>query len=97
MTTLLTVEEAAARIHPTFAVSTVRAAIRSGDLLAKRIGKRYFITEAELERFITCPSTARPPASTSGPTPTSPARTSNGPAVLDRMIKEARLKIKSRS
>lgn len=69
--TLLTVEQAAETLHETVTVASVRRAIRSGALPARKIGKRWYVTPEALERFASCPDRASPPASTSAPTPAS--------------------------
>lgn len=65
---LLTLEEAAPALHETVTVSTLRAAIRDGRLPRRKIGRRYYLTPAELEEFCTCLAPASPPASTTAPT-----------------------------
>ena len=62
---LLTVEETAMRIHPSISANFVRSSIRKGEIAAIRLGRRYYITECEVERFLTCRANANQPASTS--------------------------------
>jgi hypothetical protein len=65
---LLTVEEAAAFIHETASPSMIRAAINHGQLQAVRLGRRFYVHEAEIRRFIGCPANESPPASTGAKT-----------------------------
>lgn len=76
---LLTVEQAAAELHETVTVATIRGAIRSGRLAATKIGRRYYVTDRDLEAFI-CRAAESLPVSTSekmngsGSSVTEPAR-----------------------
>jgi hypothetical protein len=63
---LMTLEEAAPAVHETITVSTLRAAIRDGRLPRRKIGRRYYVTPAELEELCTCLASASPPASRRG-------------------------------
>ncbi len=65
---LMTVEEAAAALHATVPVPAIRAAIRAGQLRARRIGKRYYITAAALREFVECPAPESPLGSISAQT-----------------------------
>lgn len=47
-----TVQETAARVHETVKVSTVRRAIRRGELAAVKLGKRYYITESAIRDWL---------------------------------------------
>lgn len=49
-TVAYTVEEAAEILHQSLA--TVRGYIHSGEVKAKKIGRRYYITDSELEKFV---------------------------------------------
>ena len=51
---LLTVDEAATRIHKSVRPSTIRAAIKRNELTAIKIGRRLYVKEVELERFLEC-------------------------------------------
>lgn len=64
---LLTIEEAANAMHETITVSTLRAAIRGGRLPARKIGRRFYLTEGEIEGFIQCQGAESPPGSTTEP------------------------------
>ena len=65
---LLTLEEAAAALHATISVSTLRAALRDGRLPRRKIGRRYFVTPAEIEEFLACPAPESLPGSTTART-----------------------------
>ena len=64
---LLTLEEAARVMHETITVSTLRAAIRAGRLPPRKIGRRYYLTEADIQGFIQCQGVESPPASITEP------------------------------
>jgi hypothetical protein len=55
-------------MHETITVKTLRAAIRDGRLPRRKIGRRLYLTAAEIEGFCQCHGHASPPASTTGPT-----------------------------
>lgn len=62
--TLLTIKEAAELLHHSVTKSALHAARRSGELWAKKIGKRYFTTRPALMEYLQCPDTESQPAST---------------------------------
>lgn len=62
---LMTIAEAAASLHDAVTESALHRARRDGLLWAKKIGKRYFTTQAAIMEFLECPDTASPPASIS--------------------------------
>ncbi|MEM1345569.1 MAG: helix-turn-helix domain-containing protein [Pseudomonadota bacterium] len=66
---LLTVEQVADRLHETVSVKAVRALIRSGALPYRKIGRRYYIEESALRRFMRCQGNASRRGSTTAPTP----------------------------
>lgn len=69
-TRLYTLTEAAAHLHETVSVSTLRKLVREGRLTATRIGKRYYVTDADLESMQErCRASASPRASTGAPQP----------------------------
>jgi hypothetical protein len=64
-TTLLTLDEAAAILHPTIKASTLRAAIRDRRLPRRKIGRRYYLTAFDIKDLVgTCPGPGSPPVST---------------------------------
>ena len=84
MKELMTIEEAAACLHETVKVSTVRRAIKRGDLPAKKIGKRYYITKSALMGFAKCQDHGNQPACS-----TERTRTSGSYETIDRTIRRA--------
>ena len=60
-TQLLTVEEAAKRIHGSITANFVRASIHRGEIAAIKLGRRYFIPINEVERFLKCRVNANQP------------------------------------
>lgn len=64
---LMTLEDAAAALHETVTVSSLRAAIREGRLPRRKLGRRYYVTSPEIEDFLRCLAHASLPASTSAP------------------------------
>ncbi|PCH75196.1 MAG: hypothetical protein COC12_01585 [Rhodobacteraceae bacterium] len=61
---LMTVEEFASSLHETVTTRTVRTLIHQGKINAVKLGKRYYLTHEELERFAsTCPANASQPDS----------------------------------
>lgn len=59
---LLTVEQSAAYLHGTVSVKAVRAMIRSGELPARKIGRRWYVNVLDLEKSV-CPEPVSRPAS----------------------------------
>jgi excisionase family DNA binding protein len=51
-TTLLTLPEAAARLHRTATVYFVRTLIADGEMPYVRVGKRFFVTSADVDKWI---------------------------------------------
>jgi hypothetical protein len=64
---LYTLKEASQMTNDTITVRVFRAAIHDGRLPWRKIGKYFYLTLAEIERFM-CPDPASPPGSTSGGT-----------------------------
>lgn len=62
---LLTIAEAAERLHSKVTVSALHAARAQGRLWAVKIGKLYFTTWPAVVEFLQCPATANLHASTS--------------------------------
>ena len=91
---LLTVEEAAQRIHQTVRPNTIRAAIHRGQISAMKIGRRYYISEIEIERFIQCQDIANPPAFTNAKTTalgsSSTAENRYGQDLLENFVQKQR-------
>ena len=52
MHTLMTISEAASKLHSEVPVSTLHRARRQGKLWSTKIGKRFYTTEYALEEFI---------------------------------------------
>ena len=61
ISTMLTVKEAAAFIHPLVSPNTIRDAIHNRGLKAVKLGRRYFININEITRFLECQENASQP------------------------------------
>ncbi len=62
---LMTIEEVAELLNPEITVSAVRRAITNGELKAKTIGRRYYVTNTALEEYVSCHDAPNHPVSTS--------------------------------
>ncbi|KEP68539.1 hypothetical protein DL1_11330 [Thioclava dalianensis] len=62
---MMTLAEAAAKVHSSVTVNTLRKARRDGRLWAVKVGRNYLTNRQAIEEFLQCPDNESPRASTS--------------------------------